>query len=179
MLVSRLFSVMELQMSISLTPLFPIHTRGVPANPCISHTYRKGGVGGMQILKKFGGNTEMSNKLQVPEADRCRFTSAHGKRCRNPLRGGAGGLCIIHQQQFENLNNADARAISDQLLGAEPELRTHGKSQPSHVATLHPRRPEAHLAPGWLAARLHRQPAPPNHHSIRQTARTSDTHRLG
>ena len=80
----------------------------------------------MQILKKFGGNTEMSNKLQVPEADRCRFTSAHGKRCRNPLRGGAGGLCIIHQQQFENLNNADARAISDQLLGAEPELRTHG-----------------------------------------------------
>ena len=49
MLVSRLFSVMELQMSISLTPLFPIHTRGVPANPCISHTYRKGGVGGCKL----------------------------------------------------------------------------------------------------------------------------------
>jgi hypothetical protein len=53
MLVSRLFSVRELQMSISLTPLFPIHTRGVRPNPCISHTYEKGGGWGVKVNNNF------------------------------------------------------------------------------------------------------------------------------
>lgn len=71
----------------------------------------------------------MSKKIPIPESERCRFTSAHGRRCSNPLLGAATGLCPIHQQQLENLNGADAHAISTELLGASPELRTRENLQ--------------------------------------------------
>jgi hypothetical protein len=46
----------EYEMSTQLSPVFPIHTRGVPPNPCISHTYEKGGSGGAQA--DFFGSKE-------------------------------------------------------------------------------------------------------------------------
>ena len=50
-LISRLFSMNEYEMSTQLSPVFPIHTRGVPPNPCISHTYEKGGSGGAEAVQ--------------------------------------------------------------------------------------------------------------------------------
>jgi S1-C subfamily serine protease len=52
-LISRLFSVNVYKMSIHLSPLFPIHTRGVPPNPCVSHTYEKGGGRGVLVNNNF------------------------------------------------------------------------------------------------------------------------------
>jgi hypothetical protein len=67
----------------------------------------------------------MSKKIPLPESERCRFTSTHGRRCCNPLLAGAAtGLCAIHQRQFENLNLAEARAISEQILGPSPQMST-------------------------------------------------------
>jgi hypothetical protein len=61
---------------------------------------------------------------RIEEKDRCRFTSAHGRRCLNPLRSGTAGFCIIHERFYEESNDAEAAAVSDQLFSGGPELRT-------------------------------------------------------
>jgi hypothetical protein len=61
---------------------------------------------------------------RIEEKDRCRFTSAHGRRCLNPLRSGTAGFCIIHERLYEQSNDAEAAAVFDQLFSGGPELRT-------------------------------------------------------
>ena len=61
---------------------------------------------------------------RIPEKDRCRFTSAHGRRCLNPLRSATAGFCIIHERLYEKSTDAEVSAVSEQLLSGGPELRT-------------------------------------------------------
>lgn len=65
-----------------------------------------------------------STRNQIPLKDRCRFTSAHGRRCLNPLRSGTAGFCIIHERFEEQRNDAEALSVSDQLLAGGPDLKT-------------------------------------------------------
>lgn len=60
----------------------------------------------------------------ITEQNRCRFTSSHGRRCANPLRSSTIGFCIIHERQAQKLNDAEARAISEELLSGGANLRT-------------------------------------------------------
>lgn len=55
-------------------------------------------------------------KAEVPEAERCRFTSAHGRRCANPHNGADHKFCIVHERRMEKLDDSKARAVSEQLL---------------------------------------------------------------
>jgi hypothetical protein len=65
-----------------------------------------------------------SSRSQGPLKDRCRYTSAHGRRCLNPLRSGTAGFCIIHERLNEQHNDAQAQSISDQLFSGVPKLST-------------------------------------------------------
>jgi hypothetical protein len=68
--------------------------------------------------------TDSTTQNQIPLGDRCRFTSAHGRRCLNPLRSGTTGFCIIHERLSEKYSDAEAKAVSDQLFNGGPELQT-------------------------------------------------------
>ena len=62
------------------------------------------------------------DRTQVPELERCKFTSTHGRRCTNPHNSNANKFCIIHQRQLEKINDAEAQSVSDQLLSGGPNL---------------------------------------------------------
>jgi hypothetical protein len=64
------------------------------------------------------------DRTQVPELERCKFTSTHGRRCKNPHNSNANNFCIVHQRHAEKLEDAQAQSISDQLFSGAPELRT-------------------------------------------------------
>lgn len=64
------------------------------------------------------------DRTQVPELERCKFTSTHGRRCTNPHNSNANKFCIVHQRHVEKIEDAQAQSISDQLLSGAPELRT-------------------------------------------------------
>ena len=61
-------------------------------------------------------------KAEVPEADRCKFTSAHGRRCSNPHNGADHKFCIVHERRMEKLDDSKARAVSEQLLSGGSNL---------------------------------------------------------
>ncbi len=65
-----------------------------------------------------------STRNQIPLEDRCRYTSAHGRRCLNPLRSGNSGFCLIHEHLLEKQNDAELQSISDELFSGGPELTT-------------------------------------------------------
>ena len=65
-----------------------------------------------------------STRNQIPLEDRCRYTSAHGRRCLNPLRSGNSGFCLIHEHLLEKQNDAELQSISDELFSGAPELST-------------------------------------------------------
>ncbi len=65
-----------------------------------------------------------STRNQIPLEDRCRYTSAHGRRCLNPLRSGNAGFCLIHEHLLEKQNDAELQSISDELFSGGPELST-------------------------------------------------------
>jgi hypothetical protein len=65
-----------------------------------------------------------STRNQIPLEDRCRYTSAHGRRCLNPLRSGNSGFCLIHDHLLEKQNDAELQSISDELFSGGPELST-------------------------------------------------------
>ena len=65
-----------------------------------------------------------STRNQIPLKDRCRYTSAHGRRCLNPLRSGNSGFCLIHDHLLEKQNDAELQAISDELFSGGPSLGT-------------------------------------------------------
>jgi len=60
----------------------------------------------------------------ISEPDRCRFTSAIGRRCANPLNGSATGFCTIHERMAQSLTDTEVRAISDELLLGGPRFNT-------------------------------------------------------
>jgi len=59
---------------------------------------------------------------EVPDADRCRFTSTYGNRCANPHNGADHKFCIVHERQIEKRDDAKARAVSEQLLSGGSNL---------------------------------------------------------
>jgi hypothetical protein len=63
-------------------------------------------------------------KNQVPEEERCLFTTNHGNRCRNPHLGNATGHCVIHEGRMQKVDEAEAQAIASQLLASDVLLRT-------------------------------------------------------
>jgi hypothetical protein len=65
-----------------------------------------------------------STRNQISLEDRCRYTSAHGRRCLNPLRSGNTGFCLIHEHLLEKQNDAELQSVSDELFSGGPELRT-------------------------------------------------------
>lgn len=62
-------------------------------------------------------------KVKIPEAERCQFTSAHGRRCANPHNGADRKFCIVHARHMEKLEDNKARAVSQQLLSGGPDLQ--------------------------------------------------------
>jgi len=63
-------------------------------------------------------------RAEVPDAERCLFTSSHGRRCSNPHMGTATGFCILHEGRVEKVNEAEAQAVAEQLLANDVELKT-------------------------------------------------------
>jgi len=63
-------------------------------------------------------------RMQVPDAERCRFTSTHRRRCVNPHGGSPNGLCVVHARHFEKMKIAEARAVSKEVLGTEEEFQS-------------------------------------------------------
>jgi hypothetical protein len=68
-------------------------------------------------------------RAQVPELERCLFTSSHGRRCSNPHKGNATGYCVIHEGRVpryreQKVDEAEVKAVAEQLLANNVELRT-------------------------------------------------------
>jgi hypothetical protein len=63
-------------------------------------------------------------RAHVPDADRCQFTSTHGRRCTNVHLGSATGYCILHEGRTEKLDEAEQQAIAARLLAGDALLRT-------------------------------------------------------
>jgi hypothetical protein len=62
-------------------------------------------------------------KAQVPESDRCQFTSSHGSRCTNPHNSNPNSFCIIHERRAEKLADSEAQSVSAELLSGGPNLQ--------------------------------------------------------
>lgn len=67
-------------------------------------------------------NSPGYTRATVPEVERCRFTSAHGRRCANPHHGADNKFCPTHARHMEKLEDAKAREVSEQLLSGGPDL---------------------------------------------------------
>jgi hypothetical protein len=61
---------------------------------------------------------------QVPEAERCVFSSTHGNRCTNPHLGNVAGYCILHEGRVQKVDEAEVKAVAEQLLANNSELMT-------------------------------------------------------
>jgi len=73
------------------------------------------------MLPKVTDSTD--SKPRSLDKDRCRYTSAHGRRCLNPLRSAAAGFCIIHERFAEQRNDSEAQSVSTELLSGGPNLQ--------------------------------------------------------
>ena len=63
-------------------------------------------------------------RAEVADAERCLFTSSHGRRCSSPHMGTATGYCMLHEGRMEKVDTAEAQAVAEQLLANDVELRT-------------------------------------------------------
>ena len=61
---------------------------------------------------------------QVPDAERCVFRSTAGNRCTNPHLGNVAGYCILHEGRAQKVDEAEVKAVADQLLTNNRELHT-------------------------------------------------------
>jgi len=62
---------------------------------------------------------------QTPKYVDCLFTSANGKRCRNPVFRSYLGLCALHENLAHKRDDIEVRAVSEVLLGGpDAELRS-------------------------------------------------------
>jgi len=68
------------------------------------------------------GNKQI--RMQVPDGERCLFSSSHGRRCTNPHQGNASGYCMLHEGRMKKEDEGEARAVAEQLLANDVELRT-------------------------------------------------------
>jgi hypothetical protein len=66
-------------------------------------------------------------KNQVPDEERCLFTTNHGNRCRNPHLGNASRHCFLHEGRKEKVDEAEVRAVADQLFSECANLQTRGE----------------------------------------------------
>lgn len=74
-------------------------------------------------ISSGNGNSKYT-RAQVPDAERCRFTSTHGRRCASPHTGAASKLCVAHARHEEKINKAAARGFSAELLGTGHGFQT-------------------------------------------------------
>ena len=63
-------------------------------------------------------------KNQVPDEERCLFTTHHGNRCKNPHLGNATRHCILHEGRMQKVDDAEVKAVAAQLLTNNVELHT-------------------------------------------------------
>jgi len=64
------------------------------------------------------------------ELERCRHTTAHGKRCGNLITNSALGLCFYHERRVNERNASHSRAVSEELLGGgNGEFKSRGEVQ--------------------------------------------------
>ena len=63
-------------------------------------------------------------KNEVPDEERCLFTTNHGNRCKNPHLGNATRHCILHEGRMQKVDDAEVKAVAEQLLGHNVELHT-------------------------------------------------------
>lgn len=63
-------------------------------------------------------------RTQVPETERCLFSSSHGRRCTNPHMGNETGYCILHEGRMKKEDEGEVRAVAGLLLASDVELRT-------------------------------------------------------
>jgi hypothetical protein len=63
-------------------------------------------------------------KNEVPDEERCLFTTNHGNRCKNPHLGNATRHCILHEGRMQKVDDAEVKAVAEQLLGNNVELHT-------------------------------------------------------
>ena len=63
-------------------------------------------------------------RAQVPDEERCVFTTIRGNRCANPHLGNATGLCILHEGRMQKADDTEVKAVAEQLLANNVELRT-------------------------------------------------------
>jgi hypothetical protein len=68
------------------------------------------------------GKETKNIRYQVPDAERCSFTTEHGNRCRNPHLGSASGQCVMHAKGKED--EAEAQEVAKRLLATDALLRT-------------------------------------------------------
>jgi hypothetical protein len=79
-------------------------------------------------IKKAPEEPEVRDR--VDDARRCRFTSAHGNRCANPLLSHTTGFCIIHQRQAQQISEEQACENTEilfkgcTLFNTREEIRT-------------------------------------------------------
>jgi len=67
-------------------------------------------------------------KNQVPDEERCLFTTNHGNRCRNPHLGNASRCCAVHEdvpkRRDQKAEEAEVQAVADELLNKNVGLAT-------------------------------------------------------
>jgi hypothetical protein len=63
-------------------------------------------------------------RAQVPETERCLFSSSHGRRCTNPHQGNVSGYCMLHEGRMKKEDEGEARAVAELLLAKNVELQT-------------------------------------------------------
>ena len=66
-------------------------------------------------------------KNQVADEERCLFTSNHGSRCRNPHLGNASRQCFLHEGRSQKMDEAEVKAVADQLFSECANLETRGE----------------------------------------------------
>jgi hypothetical protein len=68
------------------------------------------------------------NSVPAPSTSdwrQCRFTTAHGKRCANPVITSTLGLCVLHERRAQKIDAEEARAISQEIFGDAATLTSH------------------------------------------------------
>lgn len=63
-------------------------------------------------------------KNQVPDEERCLFTTNHGNRCRNPHLGSVTRHCFLHEGRNQKMDEAEVQAVAAELLAKNVDLAT-------------------------------------------------------
>jgi len=66
-------------------------------------------------------------RCEVPDSDRCRFSTTDGRRCANPHMGHAAGFCVIHEARMKRVDEAEVKAVAAQLFSDCAKLETRAE----------------------------------------------------